>query len=296
MSDQYNNNNLTQASNSGVPTANLAGGSGLPAKPGLPPKQNFFQRLSKREQWMSIILIILVVGAVLIYFAIMPASKNLNKVHGEIKTLRATEVQMRDDIAQLPIYKTQFDEAKLRYDTALVKYNSPMDPELLDETITSLMTDSGFDPSSLTMSSIGNEAISPYNAAKLEANEVPVMEPPADTSGGAETTAPATEADTDALLDGSSPEVTPPSNQTESSTDGLSGPSAFAYSITATGEGTYKDLLNILTQVKTVKGLYLTTYSYDATASEVISGAKNKPAGTQSFSLTFKLYVFVKGN
>jgi hypothetical protein len=290
MSDQYYNNNLTQESNSGVP-----------AKPAPPPKQNFFQRLSKREQVMLIVLIVLVIGAVLIYFAIIPASKNLKKTHKEIETLRATEMQMRDDIAQLPIYKTQYDEAKLRYDTAIGKYNTPMDPELLDETITSLMTDSGFDPSSLTMSAIASEAISPYTAAKLEANVVPIVEPPTGTSGSStdgdtETSAPAAGNDPDAVLDGSSPAVTPPSGQAATNTEGLSGPSAFAYSITATGEGTYKNLLNILTQVKTINGLYLTTYSYDATASEVISGASNKPKGTQSFSLTFKLYVYVKAN
>jgi hypothetical protein len=244
---------------------------------------------------MVVVLVVLVVGAALIYFGIMPATKNLDKLHDEIDDLRTTEMQMRDDIAQLPIYKTQFDEAKLRYDTALGKYNIPMDPELLDVTITGLMAESGFDPSSLTMSAIASEALTPYTAAKLEANEVPVMESPA-TEGNADGSASTSQSGADAALDSSPSAEAPPSDQSATNTDGLSGPSAFAYSITATGEGTFKELLNILTQVKTIKGLYLTTYSYDATASEVISGVTKKPKGTQSFSLTFKLYVYVKGN
>jgi hypothetical protein len=296
MNTPVNNNNLMPgAQNIGVPSAAMNASLDKLKAPSSPKKENFFVRLSKREQIMIIVLAILIVGAALVYFAIVPAVKNYNTITNEIEDLREQETQMRLDISQLPIYKEQFDVAKERYDKALLKYNSPMAPELLDETITSLIAEAGFEPSSLTMSPLASEAISPYTTTELQANDVPVLDPLDPLAPLAPEGEQAEEPQGDPVDPGVEPEgeVSPDAEGGASADTGSGEYSSYVYSLDITVDGTYTNLLNLLTSVRTVNGLYLTTYSYDAKASEVILGNASNKKGTQQFALTFKLYVFV---
>jgi hypothetical protein len=303
MSTPIGNNNLTlDAQTVGIPSAAHIG---LPEKYVAPPKkEGFFSKLSKREQIMVVVLVVLVLGAALVYFAIVPAVKNYNNITDEIEKLRTEESQMQSDIAQKEVYLAQYDAAKIRYDEALLKYNKPMDPETLDETITTLVSDAGFEPNSLTMSSLTSEGVAPYTTRTLEANSVPILDPVIPPDADPATGAAGEREAADAALatpGGATADSDAAPNESVESTGSAEGTaelageySSYVYSLDVTVDGTYTNLQNLISSMSDVNGLYLTTYSYDTKASDVILGSTFSKRGTQQFALTFKLYVFVQ--
>ncbi|MDR3305837.1 MAG: hypothetical protein LBS85_07450 [Clostridiales Family XIII bacterium] len=151
-------------------------------------KPGAFGRLSKRERTMIAVLVILVVLGALGYFVAYPALQNYTALTADLETLQSKEMEYRNQIAQTPAYQKQYDEAKAKYDKYLTLFYTPMDPEMIDATITSMLLECNLSPTSLSMVPLQSEAVPVYVPVALVPDPVP---PQTESSAGGSPAEPA---------------------------------------------------------------------------------------------------------
>jgi hypothetical protein len=226
---------------------------------------------TKRERTMIYLLIVIAIGAILIYFAVLPGFTKYSALMDEIEQLEDRESLYRTTIAKAGTYGKMYADAKVAWEAAQTMYYRPMDPESLDRTITGLLIDAGFEPDNLSMSSLISEAIPSFAPPALQ-------EMPFTTAGAVEETGEEPAAD-----DGTG--------------DPASEPSSFVYTIKTSVSGSLDKLYTLLDTVKDMNGIKITSYTYMENDSKATDEATGEvPEGDRSeATLIFKVYVFVEG-
>jgi hypothetical protein len=266
-----------------------------------------FKALSKREQIMIYLLVIVAVVGGLVFLVIIPALDNLTTLQAEVDDLKVQEMDYRHVIAQTDNYLTMYDEAKTTYNKAKKKYFKPMKPETLDEKVTGYLTDAGFDPETLSMSTLNVEGVPPYYASVLNPTAVPE---PANADTASE----------GAIAEGTEGQT--PAETTENAAAAadsgyadavasMGGAPTFVYTVNVSVAGEWSNLYRLLDAVKKKSGIEIVSYQYNAANSPSSAGGSastgttdgvGSAAGTantiaqkDTISLIIKVYVFVKG-
>jgi hypothetical protein len=233
---------------------------------------------TKREQMMIILLIVLVVVAGFAYFVVLPGIAKINTLTDEVAALEEQELTYRLAIAQTESYNKIYTEALAEYEAAKVAYRLPMDPESLDEMVTGFLLNAQFEPETLSMQPISFEAVYPYKSPALET--VPFV------TGGA----------IDAS-DGAAASETP----SDAGGGGEGTPSSYVYSVNVSAAGKIENLYTLLDHVAGMTGIRIESYSFNPGQEKELPQSGSAAASTvslpekDSFSIVFKIYVFVEG-
>jgi hypothetical protein len=249
-----------------------------------------FKALSKREQIMIYLVVIVGVIAAFVFFVAIPAMDNLTTLQTEADELQAQEMEYRQVISQTATYNQMYDEALAAYNKAKKKYFKPMKPETLDEKVTGYLVDAGFDPQTLSMSTLNVEGVPSYLPTVLRPTAVPEVSDPDTTSEGA--------VDGDGLT---------PKEETEAAAAAADsgyaeqeaatgGAPAFVYTVNVSVEGEWSNLYKLLDKVRKKSGIEIISYQYNESAAPVdISNPSASVASKDSVNMVLKLYVYVKG-
>jgi hypothetical protein len=147
-----------------------------------------------------------------------------------------------------------------------------MEPETLDGTITGLLVQSGFEPETLSMTTLTIDAVPPFAPGPLRESALTDQEE--DVSGEEE-----------------------------------AGAASFVYTVTASAEGSYKNLYDLLDLVSDIRGLEIASFAYTkgeqptintlagagAAVGSALSGNSSLVRTKDTVTIIFKVYVFVDG-
>jgi hypothetical protein len=231
--------------------------SGAEAK-GQSPVSTAFGRLSRREQTMIYVLIVLGIICAFALLLFRPGLDSLNALEAEATDAETTQEEYSAAISQGAGAEAQITEATTAYDAVKAGFFSPMNSETLDSAVTGYLTDAGFDPGTLSMSPLAPENPAPFAALPLSGMPAPDIPEDQESTYG-ETT-----------------------NQTAEA-----GASVYSYSVSATASGGWKNLYKLIDMIADVDGVEITQYSYSENSEE-----GNSKDG--SFSMTIKIYVLVE--
>jgi cell division protein FtsL len=269
-----------------------------------------FARLSQREKVLIYALIVIGACVALVMLLILPTLDNIRTLEEEALQAETTKQEYVQAIAEGAGADQAIEEAQAAYEASQEKLFAPMSPEELDTTVTGYLVKAGFDPSTLTLSLLAPEQVTPY--APLPISDTQLPENPAvqasaaeeGTSGGTAMDTAAGDAATtvDATATAGEPATTAGDTATaeESATAGeeipidMTGTETAAvgglirsYTVSITAEGGWNNLYKLLSRIKATDGAAITQYSY----TESVDPDK---ADGGSFSMTIKLYVFVE--
>jgi hypothetical protein len=249
------------------------------------PLATAFGGLSKRERAMILALVILGTCCALYFLLFRPGLDRLTALEDEVSKAEETQLEYSTVIAQDSGASEQIAKAGALHEGARGKLFTRMTDEALDSTVTGYLVEAGFDPQTLTLSTMEPGALTSF-----------VPEPLAAASGGEGAEDPAPPADSGAGTEGV--DDVPLSDGPDDSggmdegsgADGSSGVTAsdsiYSYSVNVTAEGGWKNLYGLLGRIVQVDGAEITNYSYTENA--------NSPGGEKGmFSLTIKLYVYL---
>jgi hypothetical protein len=208
---------------------------------------------TKRERTMIYLLIIVALGAALIYFVALPGLTKINDLTDEVAALEEQEMQYRAAIAQTESYEQSYADSLAAYDRAREMYMRPMTPESLDEMITRLLLAADLEPETLSLKPLALEPVARYIPASLSAE-----------------------------------------GESSASSDERS---SYVYNVNVSASGTLKGLRTLLDNVAGMNGIRLASYTYTEakTGDAGAAGSSAKAPGKDTFSLVFKIYVFVEG-
>ncbi|MDR0357279.1 MAG: hypothetical protein LBH63_02815 [Clostridiales Family XIII bacterium] len=242
-------------------------------------KKSILASLSKRDRILIYAMVVIIVSGAIIYFGVIPGADKYRELQGDIATLEQKENDYKNAIAQIDRYKKEFAEAQETYAELRPMFNSPMDPESLDEMITGLLLAANLDPQTLSKQPLGLVEIQPFGSAHLTTGETPEGE------------------------DATNPE----GNAGDAS-------SVFVYTINVSAKGTVLDLSALLTNVVGKTGVRIASFTYSKASGDVDTiinadslDAIGDIAATSGdsdairmvdqidVSLVFKVYVMVDG-
>ncbi|MDR0817755.1 MAG: hypothetical protein LBN35_03860 [Clostridiales Family XIII bacterium] len=269
-----------------------------PAEKKSNPVASAFRNLSKREQIMIYALVVIGVIAALVFLVAIPAMDNLTALQDETADLKNQEMEYRQVIAQADSYHEMFDEAQTTYKKAQKKYFKPMKPETLDEKITGYLMDAGFDPSTLSMSTLNVEGVPGYTAPILNPTAVPEL-PDTDTAtadiavtdGGAEDNADAAAAGgagAEGADTGTEVADTTAAEGYDEAAANMGGAPAFVYTVNVSAQGEWSNLYKLLDTVRKKSGIEIISYQYN-------DASGGQTASKDTVTMVIKVYVFVKG-
>lgn len=223
-----------------------------------------FKNLTKREQVMIYGLVIVAVAAILIFLILLPAMTHISELSAEVSELQIQEQEMRMTIASAPSYESTYEESEKRFNAFKKQLYTPMDPESLDEMVTSFLVDSGLTPKDLSMT-------------VLQQTQIPAFAPPALTA----------EATPTAGTDGA---VTTDTGSTDASGGGAAGGvQAYVYTISISVEGDRTDLANLSENIAKTTGYELNSYTFQSSEEDIVEGITNK--GTIQAMISIFVYV-----
>jgi hypothetical protein len=257
--------------------------AGLPAEKLPEGKPSGLSMLTPRERGMVYALIVVVAATALVFLLVLPQMGATQSLRDELALLDAHAARTQAAIAALPAIQQEHDAASGRYNEAIKSYLTPMRPEDLDAMITQLLIDSGFEPESLTSSQISADVVNAYVPAVL--NPLPEgAETGDETETGGE---PATGGGEAAVGEGAP----------ENAQEGAAIPVSYTYTVGATASGSMENLYALIDAVAQRTGLKLAAYAYTpASRAAILPGGPSSGAGQpDAFSMTFKVYVYVKG-
>jgi hypothetical protein len=251
---------------------------------------------------------LLIVGIAVLtgYFLLLPMFTNLSALTDERDALKIQEDEMRLQIARTAEFQDMFDDAQAEYFRYISYFYEPMEPEMIDERITSMMIAHEMIPASLSMTTLVVEAVPLYMADVLRVSPVPVpldsgagaadgVAGGADGSGGSSGSGGgANGADSpafDAANEAGGTEAAPTPTQAQAADE--YGSYAFVYTIKATAYGKRDSLYDFLAQAAPMTAMEVTSFSYTDPTSKA-SGEKDA-ASLGSINMEIKLYVFVEG-
>ena len=221
-------------------------------------KSSFLPTTRKlKDSEVSTIAIVAILAAAFLgfYFVLFPMFTKMNSLEDEIVGLRAQQSEFKNQIAQTEIYKNQYREAQANYYRYFTYFHSAMDPEIIDERVTSMLIAHGMTPASLSMTTLESFAVFPYVAQELRANPLP------DTEGAAEGQAEAPAAGTNAG-DGIA-DAEDIYNQLQDAAAAAGDASySFVYTINVSAYGERANLYTFLAQVATMTAMYVTSFDF----------------------------------
>ena len=244
------------------------------------------RKLKESEISTIFILVIIAIAALGVYFVLYPMFTNMNSLTDEIENLKVREYEYRAQIAQTEIYQEQFRDAQSDYNKYFTYFHSPMDPEIIDERITSMLIAHGMTPASLSMTTLAVEGVSPYRAEELRVNPVPeVVDPPGDEQV---TPVPPIGDIGDEGIDVGS--YFPDAAEDAPAADSY----AFVYTVSVNAYGDRDDLYTFLSQVSTMTAMEVMFFSFTDSVSEKDSAGKTVTTPGQ-INMDIKMYVLIDG-
>jgi len=241
-------------------------------------------KLKDNEVSMLFILAIIAVAALGTYFILLPMFTNMSGLTDEIDELKAQEMEYRNQIALTDMYKEQYDAARSDYNTYFSYFHQPMDPEIIDERITSMLIAHGMTPASLSMTTLNVEGIPPYMAEELRANPVPETIEPADNAE------PPAEDAADNQEDYPDIDAASPPPEQAAYTDSY----AFVYTINLTAYGNRDNLYTFLYQVSSMTAMHVMAFNFtDPVTDKDADGKTTTTPG--EINMEIKMYVLVDG-
>jgi len=241
------------------------------------------KKLKESEVSMLVILAIIGVAALAVYFVLLPMFTNMRSLTGEIDELKMKELEFKTQIAQTEIYQNQFDEAQASYYRFFPYFFPPMDPEIVDERVTSMLIAHDMTPATLNMTTLEVEGISPYYADELRANPVPeILEPEEEAP---ELTAPPAGGADDMLAD---------QGGTAAEPEGPADSYAFVYTVTLSAYGDRDNLYTFLQQVSGMTAMHVISFSFtDSQTTRDEAGVSTTTPGL--INMQIKMYVLIDG-
>jgi type II secretory pathway component PulM len=251
------------------------------------PVASAFGKLSGRERTLIFALIIVGVVCALLFLLFMPGFERLNALESEVVKAENSQQEYQSVIAQGAGANEQITEAVAAYEAAREKLFPQMLSEALDSTVTGYMVQVGFEPQSLSMSTIAPEpAPAPFVATPISAPPIPEgteeQAPPAGEEAAPPAEAPAESEITGAFLWDGSPFLTAYAADEEGSEDAAlpgeepvgvepisgeapaeseTGGSLYSYSVNVTVGGNWLNLYQLLDLVAGIDGMEITQYS-----------------------------------
>jgi len=247
------------------------------------------KKLKDSEISMLFILAIVAVAVLGVYFILFPMYTNMNSLTNEIDEMQAKEFEYRDQIAMTEIYQKQFKEAQSDYNSFFNYFHSPMDPEIIDERITSMLIAHNMTPASLSMSTLMVEGVPPYVAQELLVRPVPdITEPQEDST----TTSVPPVGDTGDM----------PYEGAEAADASLADPDdsipadnyAFVYTITLSAYGNRDNLYTFLAQAATMTAMKIVAFDFTDPETTTDSDGKST-TNPGEINMQIKMYVLIDG-
>ena len=245
------------------------------------------KKLKDNEVSMLFILAIIAVAVLGIYFVLYPMFTKMNSLTEQIDELKATESEYKFQIAQTEIFQQQYEAAKLDYNKYFSYFHSPMDPEIIDERITSMLIDHKMTPAALSMTTLNVEGVPPYFADELRANPVPEPIGPEDEAPAEDTPAAGAEdpyADEEQL-----------NNYNEEAAQAAGNVSyAFVYTVNVSAYGERDNLYTFLAQVAPMTAMHVMSFDFtDPTSTRGEDGKTTVTPG--QINMQIKMYVLIDG-
>jgi hypothetical protein len=246
--------------------------------------------LKNSELKMLLTLVVVAIAALTIYFILLPMYQGLAVLEEENITLRIQESEYTNQVDKIPDFQNMLDTARSDYYRYVGYFHRPMEPELLDERITSMLISHGMTPSSFTMTTLEVKGIPPYFAEELRANPAPL---PLGAEGEETAEGEQAEAGGGTVLDNAA-------ENAEAAAEGAEvavyEDYAFVYTINVSARGDRNNLFTFLAQVAPMTAMYVTEFSF----TDPIVTPATTPGGTATttpgiIDMTIKLYVYVEG-
>jgi hypothetical protein len=272
---------------------------------------------------LIIALILIGVACALFFFLFKPGFENLEALKTAVAKAEDKQQEYSNVIAQGQGASEQIAEAIASYDEAKKRLFPQMLSEAIDSTVTGYIVKAGFEPQSLSLSTLTPESPTAFIPAVLnperqnfENAEAPAepaepAEPADETAGGDEGSV------TGAFLWDGSPFLTAyaadeenaddPAASGEEPAEGVepisgdapsgeaetteTGGSIYSYSVSVTVGGSISNLYKLLSIVSEVDGMDILQYSLPNKSEEAAQNADDEKT---SFSFVIKLYVFVE--
>lgn len=210
-----------------------------------------FKNLTKREQVMIYGLVIVAVVAILVFLIILPAMTHISDLQAEVSELQIEDNEMRLTIASAESYEQTYEDSQKKFNAYKKQLYTPMDPESLDEMVTSFLVESGLTPKNLNMTVLQQTQIPTFSPAPLTAKGVPVTG-----------------------TDGALAEDTGDEESTEGSAGG--GVQAYVYTISISVEGNREDLARLSDNIANTTGYELNSYNFTTGETDITEGITNK--------------------
>ena len=228
---------------------------------------NAFKNLTRREQVLIYLLIIVIIISILVFAITLPAMTYINELRDEVSQLEAEQMEMQLMVSQAGSFDTRYQDSEKAADALKKQLYLPMDSESLDELITSFVVDSGMIPKSLVMRPLIKNRVLPYNPPPLQAAETPQETTQAGMS----------ESPNDEQISDSTSE--------EQNT----GVDAYVYSADITAEGNYGDLAKLLEEASKTTGFEVERYTYSENNENNASSITSK--GTVTATVCIYVYM-----
>jgi len=241
------------------------------------------KKLKENEVSMIVILAIVAVAVLGAYFVLFPMFTNMNTLNDEIDALKVQEYEYKNQIAQTELYKQQYQDAQADYYKFFTYFHSPMDPEIIDERITSMLLAHDMTPATLSMTTLNVEGVSPYYADELRVNPVPELLDPQEEAPI--TPVPPIGDISDMPVDDGAmdPELAGPADSY-----------AFVYTIDVSAYGNRDNLYTFLAQVAPMTAMHI--ISFDFTDPETTRDADGVSTTTPGqINMQIKMYVLIDG-
>jgi len=243
------------------------------------------RKLKESEISTLFIVAIIAVAALGVYFVLYPMFTKMNSLTDEIDALQAQEYSYRAQISQTEMFLEQYKEAQADYNRFFSYFYSPMDPEIIDERITSMLIAHDMTPASLSMTTLTVEGVLPYFAEELRINPVPdLSEFPED---GQVTPVPP--------IGEIGNEQVNPGDYYQSPEDEIQADCyAFVYTVTVSAYGDRNNLYTFLSQVAPMTAMEIVSFDYTDAISQKDSDGKTTTTPGQ-INMQIKMYVLIDG-
>jgi hypothetical protein len=219
-----------------------------------------FGKLSARERTMIIALLAIGVICALYFFVVTPSFDRLSALELEAEEAETEQTEHSQVISQGIGAEEQIAEAIAAYDGIKGQFFDPLMIEQVDSTVTGYLVKAGFDPQSLSVSTLEPETLVSFTpqdngdgAAVESTGEEPAAEPVAEDGSGGEAA--------------------------------QTGGSLHSYTVNVTAGGGWSNLYKLLSRLGKLNGAELTQYSFSGAGAD---------SGKGSFSMVIKLYVFIE--
>jgi len=246
------------------------------------------RKLKGNEVSTIVIIAIVAVAALGAYFILFPMFTKMGALSTEIENLKTKETEIKAQIAQTEIFHEQYEQAKTDYNVYFSYFHSPMDPEIVDERVTSMLIAHDMTPATLSMTTLNVESVAPYFAYELRVNPLP------DAQGAvadAETEAPPAE-EAEADEPGEYDHIY---NLQEDAAQAVQDASyAFVYTVNVSAYGDRANLYTFLAQVANMTAMHV--ISFDFTDPVTTKDSDGKATTTPGrINMEIKMYVLIDG-